>query len=55
MTDSSDEQALDARRAVSVLAQIGTPDSVRLLKKWAERVSSLLGQPAVGALKRAGL
>jgi len=51
---STDEQSTAARRAVSVLAQICTPDAIRLLEKWAkENHHGILGPPAAEALKRA--
>ena len=47
----TEKQSTTARRAVSVLAQIGTPEAIGLLKKWAEG-KDVLGQAAAEALKR---
>jgi hypothetical protein len=52
--DARDEQSTAVRRVVSVLSQTGTPDAIRLLKKWAtENPHSLLGLTAAETLKRA--
>jgi WD40 repeat protein len=50
---STDEQSTAARRAVSLLIQIGTPNAILLLKKWAaQNRNGVLGQSAAEALRR---
>ena len=48
--NSKEGETLAARRTVSVLSQIGTPEAIRLLKKWAQQEpDSILGQPAAAS------